>query len=333
MEARYYKRFDDLKVKCNLCPHECIIMSDHSGICRVRTNEGGVLSADMYGAVAAMQFDPVEKKPLYHFHPGREILSLGSLGCNFHCSCCQNYEISQTGRTGFPRLQILSIPKIISTASANPDNIGVAYTYNEPTIGYEFMYDIAAEIHRIGLKNVMVSNGYINQEPLTDLLPFIDAFNIDIKGADKKIHKKFTGGNLEHVLETISAIIASGKHLEITFLVVPGINDDLKLFEKMIEWISTSTGKDTALHISRYFPRFRMNTESTSLQTLNKMAELASKSLSYVYLGNTAGEYYQDTICPGCGSLMIKRNGYQTSRIGISIKGNCSYCGHIIAIG
>lgn len=332
MEARYYQRLKDSKVRCDLCPHECTILPGHSGICKIRTNIDGILLADMYGTVAAMQFDPIEKKPLYHFYPGREILSLGSLGCNFHCSCCQNYEISQTGKVGFPRLQELSVPKILKLAGSNSDNIGVAYTYNEPTIWFEYMYDIALAVNAAGLKNVMVSNGYVNPMPLAELLQFTDAFNIDIKGFDRKVHKQFTGGELDHVLETLSAIVSSGKHLEVTFLVVPGINDDLPLFQKMTEWICTKLGREIPLHISRYFPRYKMTAESTPLKTIRKMAELASQSLSYVYVGNTVESNFQNTTCPECGSLAIIREGYRTDRIGIDSKGLCSGCGYNIAI-
>jgi len=333
MEARYYKRIDNSKVQCFLCPHECTIAPGHSGICKIRTNTDGILTADMYGAVVAMQFDPLEKKPLYHFYPDHEILSLGSLGCNFHCSCCQNYEISQTGKTGFPRLQELSIDKIIDVAVSNPLNIGVAYTYNEPMIWIEYMSDIALAVKNAGLKNVAVSNGYINTVPLLELLRNIDAFNIDIKGFDQKIHKQFTGGDLENVLETIQAIAIYGRHLELTFLVVPGVNDDLKHFEQMLEWIVLKLGKGIPLHISRYFPRFKMSTESTSLESISAMAKMASRYLSYVYIGNTTLDNFQDTICPQCGSLAIKRKGYRANMIGINAKGMCISCGCNIAIG
>ncbi len=332
MEAIYYTPLDNLKVRCTLCPHECVIAPEHSGICKVRTNNNGKLTADIYGVAAAMQFDPIEKKPLYHFYPGKEILSLGGLGCNFHCSCCQNYEISQSGKKGFPRLQELTIEKILALAHSSPDNIGVAYTYNEPMVWFEFMFDIASEISKANLRNVVVSNGYVNREPLSQLLKYIDAFNIDLKGFDNAAHKKFTGGELKYVLQTLKAIVNAGKHLEITFLTVPGINDDPGLFEKMVHWIRTDLSAKIPLHISRYFPRYKSVAEPTPVALLDSLAVIAHKYLDFVYTGNVMKGDFQHTNCPKCGSVVIYREGYRIDRTGMNSKGLCNSCGYPIAI-
>jgi len=332
MEARYYTRLENNEVNCTLCPHNCLISKGHKGICKVRSNNSGVLVAEMYGLLAATHLDPIEKKPLYHFFPGSEIFSLGSLGCNFHCSCCQNYEISQTGKAGFPHLQASSVADVVRATKAFHTSIGVAYTYNEPMIGIEFMQDIAREINSAGLKNIAVSNGYVNKEPLQELIPYFDAFNIDLKCFDAKMHKQFTGGELQYVLETLETIVSGGKHLEITVLLIPGINDDNGIFEKMVSWILRHLGKDIPLHISRYFPRYKMTSESTTVKDIGEKVSLAGRYLNFVYSGNTPGNTRQDTICPGCDSVVIKRKGYSVNMENIDNTGSCLTCGYKIAI-
>lgn len=327
MRARYYQPSRDDSVLCDLCPHRCLIMPGRSGTCRVRTNRQGVLYADTWGHLSATHFDPVEKKPLYHFHPGSEILSLGSLGCNFKCACCQNYEISQSGIKGFPRLLEMNVAEVIKKANSNPANIGIAYTYNEPFVWYEYMFDIAEKAHSEGLKNVVVSNGYVNSEPLLALLPFIDAFNIDLKAFDAKSYKAFSGGELPFVMHTLSEIKRAGKHLEITMLVVPGLNDSLSRFEAMIEWITTHLGRQVPLHLSRYFPQYKMNEPPTPVNTLVTMAERAMEKLDFVYMGNVAGSEYQQTRCPECGQVILDRRGYTVHNLGMGRNGKCNSCG------
>jgi len=330
LEAWYYNKIDDGKVLCSLCPHQCTISSGKSGICRVRTNREGSLQADMYGLLSAMQFDPVEKKPLYHFHPGKEILSLGSLGCNFRCACCQNYEISQSGKAGFPRLQQLTVEDILKLALKKPDNLGVAYTYNEPFVWYEFMADIAREIRAAGKKNVIVSNGYVSEKPLTDLLEFTDAFNIDIKAFSEQGYRKFAHATLKPVLSNLQIIVRAGKHLELTLLLVPEINDSDTEFLLMADWIKENLGADIPLHLSRYFPRYKMNMPATSFVKLREFAGIAKKKLSYVYIGNIPEGGYQDTFCPSCGSRIVSRLGYSVRIDSLNDSGNCVNCGQKI---
>lgn len=330
MEASYYKRLEGKQVRCLLCPHHCVIKPGDSGICKVRSNRDGILHADVYGALSAANFDPVEKKPLYHFHPGYEILSLGSLGCNFNCSCCQNYSISQSGESDFPRMMKLNESEILTLAKRTPENIGIAFTYNEPGVWFEYMLDIARAAKLNGLATAMVSNGYLNDPPLRELLSCIDAFNIDLKTFNDSVHQEFTGAKLKHVKNSLNKISANGNHLEITSLIVPGVGDDEKEFEKMIRWIAKELGSDVPLHISRYFPKYKLQTEATSPALIKRFIEIASAELSYVYAGNLSDNDYQNTYCPQCNSLAISRSGYRTEINGLNSEGGCRSCAYLI---
>lgn len=332
VEASYYKKHADGSVKCMLCPHHCNLLIGESGKCKIRTNIEGTLVAEMYGNLSAVHIDPIEKKPLYHFHPGKEILSLGGLGCNFSCDCCQNYHISQSGKKDYPRLLFMSVQDIIKQAKKAADNIGIAYTYNEPSVWYEFMLEISRAAKSETLENAMVSNGYINKKPLMELIKYMDAFNIDLKCFDSDRHKQFTGGELKYVLNTLRSIRKEGKHLEVTHLVIPGINDDPKVFREMVDWIVMDLGPDTPLHISRYFPKYHMEKNATTAEKLLQFAEIAGGKLQYVYLGNLSLHEYQNTICPNCESLVILREGYSTSLVGLSKDGKCKSCGETVAI-
>jgi len=328
-EALFYES-ENKVVKCTLCPHFCIIKPGKPGSCRVRKNIDGKLFAENYEQVCSMRFDPIEKKPLYHFYPGRTILSVGSVGCNLHCRFCQNWEISQTGVEASFQLKKISAKQIIETALHEEDNIGIAYTYNEPTIWYEYMLDIAKLAFEKGLKNTMVTNGFINPEPLRELIKYMDAFSIDLKAFTNNFYKNLTSAKLDPVLETIKQIKASGKHLEITNLVITNRNDDIEDFTKMIGWIEDEIGKDTVLHISKYFPTYKMSEIATPDNTLINFYNIASKKLEYVYLGNMQTEKGQNTYCPNCKSVVIERSGYYTKTTGLNAKGLCQNCGDVI---
>lgn len=332
IEAGYYRKKEGNQVECLLCPHHCTIRPGDAGKCRIRTNNNGTLMADMYGNLSAVHIDPVEKKPLYHFHPGKEILSLGGLGCNFSCNCCQNYSISQTGKNDFPRVIKMSLENILFEAEKALDNIGVAYTYNEPGVWYEYMFEIAKLIKEKGMKNAMVSNGYINKKPLLDLLPFMDAFNIDLKCFDSNLHEQFTGGKLKFVLNTLKAIVKEGRHLEVTHLLVPGLSDDIQKFNEMVNWIRDELGDSTPLHISRYFPKFHMDSNATPAEMLRDYAEIAAEKLHFVYLGNVSELHFQNTVCPACDTPVILREGYSIHLAGMANNGTCKSCGESIAI-
>ena len=325
-EASYYKKLDANKVQCLLCPHLCVLKKGQSGSCKVRTNVGGSLLADTYGQVSALGFDPIEKKPLYHFFPGRQILSVGTVGCNLHCQFCQNCEISQVSVTESNHLKKISVDNIVIKAMQRNNNVGIAFTYNEPIVWYEFMEDIAKKAKEAGLKTVMVSNGFINPEPLQELLPLIDAFNIDLKAFNERFFKRLTKSTLEPVKENLKVIAQSDSHLEVTNLLIPGHNDSVKDFGAMIDWIASELGLDVPLHLSRYFPRYRLTSGSTAISLMHEYFEFASQKLKYVYLGNLAGEIGSHTYCPECQQKAISRSGYSTTLPGLDAKGRCTNC-------
>lgn len=328
MKAKYFTQEDNKQVRCWLCPHNCLINPGKRGICRVRKNVDGELISDNYGLVSSIAVDPIEKKPLYHFYPGSKILSVGSIGCNLYCKFCQNYEISQSSVDDFPNLREYTPKEIVALAIKEMDNLGIAYTYNEPAIWYEFMLDTARIANRENLKNVIVSNGYISPDPLQELLPFIDAFNIDLKAFTNTFYKHQTSASLPPVLETLKIISKAGKHLEITNLVIPDVNDDEKIFEQMIKWIASELGENTVLHLSRYFPTYRMVNNSTPPILLETLKDIAGNYLKYVYLGNLRSNSGHNTFCPECGAMAIKRAGYLVSYHSLGRDGRCTECGY-----
>jgi len=326
-DAKFYRTIGGKRVRCNLCAHLCLIETGDRGICGVRKNIDGHLKTENYGLVSAIQFDPVEKKPLYHFFPGKSILSFGSIGCNFTCGFCQNCDISQTTVDDYPWLNHYSIDQIMNIAFSDESSIGIAYTYNEPTIYYEFMMDIAKEVERAGLKNVMVTNGYITEDPLKEILPHIDAFNIDLKSFNNDFYREQSGARIKPVKETLKRVSAAGKHLEITNLVIPTLNDQLDQFREMLTWIRDEIGKETVLHLSRYFPAYQMTIPATSKKLLRELYEIALNYLPFTYIGNISDENTSDTRCPACGNVLIERKGYVVKKKGVNETGDCLQCG------
>lgn len=331
IEALHYLRLQNNKLICKLCPHECIINNGKYGVCKVRKNIEGKLFSCVYAKPVTINFDPIEKKPLYHFYPGTVILSLGTPGCNLKCFFCQNSTITQADLNSFDLPQVFPT-EIIQMASKKKMNIGIAYTYNEPVIFFEYMMEIAQLAKESGYKNVMVSNGFINPEPLQDLLKVIDAFNIDLKAFEDKFYIKHTHSRLNPVLNSIKSIRSSGKHLEITNLVIPGLNDDKERFTEMIKWIRNECGSDTVLHLSRYFPRYKCDLPPTPEVTLNELYQIATEHLEYVYFGNYERNTGSDTICPQCHSVVIERNRYNTKLTGLDKNGCCIKCGKSIIV-
>jgi pyruvate formate lyase activating enzyme len=330
-EASYYELAEDKHIRCLLCPHQCLIPPEGSGLCRVRINRHGMLRAASYGQLSALQSDPVEKKPLYHFFPGRMVLSAGSYGCNLRCLFCQNHEISQRSviqenNNSYDPAELLDQLKSL------PGNIGLAYTYNEPVVFFEWVYDMAEMVRLQGLQNIMISNGYINTKPLDKLIDIIDCFNIDLKFFNEESYRKFSGASLQPVLSNLKLIRASGAHLEITHLVVSGMNDNEKEFSGLIQWVRDELGANTPLHISRSFPRFRSSSPPPSESKMLDFYQLAYEKLDYVYLGNLTLEGKSDTLCPNCKRLVVSRHHYACSIHGLDGKGNCSYCGTSVAI-
>ncbi len=331
-EAQFYTKLENYVVQCDLCPWNCELKPGQTGNCKVRSNEKGKLFTHVYNKVAAFGIDPIEKKPLYHFYPGKNIFSIGEVGCNLQCSFCQNHRISQCFASEFNGFYELDSKQIIEKALQSPGNIGIAYTYNEPFTFYEFMLETARLTKKNGLKNVVVSNGYVNPDPLKKLLPFIDAFNIDLKAYSEEFYKAQTKGKLEPVLKTLEIIASSHAHLEITNLIIPGLNDDETEFEKMTKWIASVLGNEVPLHLSRYFPQFKMDLPSTSTKKLETLYELAKQQLKHVYLGNVNDEKRSSTYCTQCGKLLISRNRFNTNVIGLNQIGACSACGNKINI-
>ena len=323
--ALYYETLSDRRVRCTLCPHYCTISENSRGICHVRMNREGMLFTDVDGRYSAIHMDPIEKKPLYHFFPGSSILSLGTKGCNMRCKFCQNHEISQAIPGDYPYMRPLSDEEVIEIAKESKACIGVAFTYNEPTVFFESMMALARKMKFNDLKNVMVTNGYINANPLDELLEFIDAFNIDLKAFRRGFYKKYTHSQLDPVLESLKTVRKSGKHLEITHLVIPGLNSKDKEFEELITWIVDELGPDTVLHLSRFFPAYQLIIDPTPIDLLYRFYDIAKEHLNYVYLGNVNTRFGNDTACHHCGQDLVRRFNYMVEFVGLE-KGRCSGC-------
>ena len=318
-DALFFEKYKD-SIKCLLCPHNCIITEGRSGLCSVRTNKGGILKTINYGEITAMAIDPVEKKPLYHFKPGKDILSVGSFGCNFSCDFCQNYSIAQYKADS----SYLSPGELIERCRNLEGNIGIAFTYNEPSIWYEYIYDTSKKLKEEDPHSsaVLVTNGYIETEPLLKLLPYIDAMNIDLKAFQQDYYKKVCGGRLEPVLATIENAVGRC-HVEITTLLVTGLNDSKEEVEKIASYLG-NLDKNIPLHLSRYFPNYKMDAPPTKLETMLESRDIAKKYLNYVYLGNM-GNIDNSTYCPRCEKLLIERNNFFTD---IYMAGSiCPECG------
>jgi pyruvate formate lyase activating enzyme len=326
LKPLYFKY--DKYVECKLCPHFCKIASGKKGICGVRKNTGEKIELMTYGVISGHSLDPVEKKPLYHFFPGHNILSIGSYGCNMRCDFCQNWHISQKTAESFS--PDTDPDKIATECSSSHKNIGLAFTYNEPVIWFEFMRDTAIRIKEKGLYTVMVSNGFVNSDPLNEITGFIDAFNIDLKAFDESFYKKLTGADLEPVKEALKQIAKAGKHLEVTTLIIPGRNDSEQEMEAESKWISEELGNETPLHISRYYPMYKRDDPATPQSTLARLFETASKHLKYVYLGNTTSDTGQNTICSKCGTVVTVRSGYNARLMNLDNEGRCTRCRNLI---
>ena len=314
-----YWRVEGDAVRCELCPHRCRIAEGKAGICGVRENRGGSLLAATYGKAAAVAVDPIEKKPLFHFHPGRPILSVGSAGCNFRCEFCQNWHLVLRNVP----LADVRIGDLVHAARAER-SIGIAYTYNEPLIQFEFVRDCAQAVRESGMKNVLVTNGYVNPAPLAELLPLVDAMNIDLKSMDPVFYRKTCGGDLAAVLDTIRSA-AKAVHVELTNLLYTGRNDTDEAIRKVIEFVA-ETDPEIPLHFSRYFPQHRATAPPTPPERLLAAYRAAKERLPYVYVGNYHLPGAENTTCPKCGGLVVRRDGYRADPLGLA-GDRCRRCG------
>ncbi len=318
-EAQWFKRREDGKVVCSLCPHGCIIAEGNHGICKVRLNRQGALTLPFYGRLSALAVDPIEKKPLFHYFPGASILSAGFVGCSFRCKFCQNWHISQS--TDVDTWSVSPSELVLKAKSAG--SFGIAYTYSEPLIHAEYLLDAAWEAREAGLKNVLVSNGYINPEPAEEVLALMDAANVDLKSFDSDFYRSETGGKLDEVKRFLGQ--AAGRiHLEVTTLIIPTKNDDPTHLEQLAGFVA-SLSQDIPLHLSCYYPQYKYTIPPTPPALVKKLAEAARKHLRYVYVGNVGSEE-SNTTCPSCGGLLVRRAGYSVHVEGLRVgsHGDCS---------
>jgi pyruvate formate lyase activating enzyme len=328
--AMHYEKLPNQKVKCLLCPRKCIVAKGHRGFCRVRENRDGEYYTLVHSNPCAVHIDPIEKKPLFQFHPGTTALSIATAGCNFTCKNCQNYDISQARPDDTINIDIS--PKGIVELALKYNTPTIAYTYTEPTVFYEYMLETAKIARRKGLLNIYHSNGYINQEALTTLVQYMDGANVDLKGFSDAFYREITGGTLNPVLESLKILKKHGVWLEITNLVIPTKNDSESSIEELCTWVMSELGKETPIHFSRFYPQYKLqNVPPTPVETLKKAAEIARVcGLDYVYIGNVPGVTEEDTYCPRCGKMVIGRTGYYIHNQSIK-DGRCEFCNATIA--
>jgi len=327
-KARFYHR-ENQKIRCRVCAHNCLLGEGQMGLCGARRVEGGELCLLNYGVCVAAAVDPVEKKPLYHFYPGSDIFSLGTWGCNFQCPFCQNWALARgdysRGGEKFTPEEILS-----RLQKLRKDNcIGIAYTYNEPAIWFEFLHDTARLAKQNGYVNALVTNGYLSSEALEELSPYLDALNVDVKAFSEEFYRNYCRGRLNAVKETVERC-AGRFHLEITYLVIPTLNDSRKEVSQLVNWIA-GLNPDIPLHFSRYVPGYRLNLPPTPVKTLDELRCLAMEKLNYVYLGNVPGHPAANTWCPSCQALLIERKGFGAVMRNLEDR-RCSSCGEEIAL-
>lgn len=329
MELARYWTAKESYAKCHLCPRTCLIAKDKVGFCGVRKNIDGKLYALSYGHPVAINLDPIEKKPFYHFHPGTTAFSYGTFGCNFRCKFCCNWDISQA-KIETPESELKPAELVFSAIQAGAQ--GIAHTYNEPTIFFEYAYDIAKLSKPKGIYNVFVTNGYSMEKPLKDIKPYLDAAVIDFKGNNEKFYREFSMADVEEVKKGALRYKKLGIHIEITNLVVPGHNDNFEELREQIKWIYKKFGKDTPYHLLRFFPTAKMpKPQATDIKTLECIYNIAKEEgLNYVYIGNIDSKY-NNTYCPKCNELLIERSFMHTTKISIK-NGKCPKCGIKIPI-
>ena len=324
-EALFYKKMDRQDVQCLLCPRECAISDGRRGFCRNRENRDGTLYTLVYGRPAVVDIGPIEKAPLYHFFPGHFRLCLTCASCNLRCKHCQNWHLSQKT---FDELNHYSYsPLEIVQQAKNQNLFSISFTYTEPTVYYEYLYDISSLAKENGIKTSIVSNGYINREPLLKLLTVLDAVKIDLKGFSEEFYKEVCSASLKPVLESLQTIKEENVWLEIVNLVIPTLNDDPKMIDDMCRWIKENLGVDTPLHFTRFHPDYKLtHLFPTPVSTLESAYEIAKKNgLIYVYIGNVPGHTYNSTYCPSCDRNVISRMHMDVVEMNV-VDGKCKFC-------
>ncbi len=312
-------------VKCELCPNGCSLRKNEKGLCKVRVNRDGKLYTLAYGNPCSVHIDPIERKPLFHFLPSSQSFSLSTAGCNLSCLNCQNWTTSQVSPEETQNID-LSPDEVVAKSVAKGCK-SISYTYTEPVVFYEYVLDIARKSREKKLKNVFISNGFINEKPLKNLIPYLDAANINLKSFSNEVYQKLNGGSLEPVLNTLKILKSEGVWLEITNLIIPTWTDNLEMIKKMCEWLVKNNFQDSPLHFSRFFPMYKLtNLPSTSISVLEKAREIAEKSgMRYIYIGNVPAHPNQNTFCPKCKEIIIERRGFVVVNNYVE-NGKCKFC-------
>ncbi len=329
-EARYYEKLEGNKIQCHLCPWNCIVEPGKRGHCQVRENRKGTYETLVYGKISAYHNDPIEKKPFFHVLPSTYTFSIASVGCNVDCLFCQNWELARRSLNEVHTVKFT--PEDVVKYAKKVNSTSIAFTYNEPTIFNEFVYDVAELAKKNGLRTVIVSNGYINKKPLVDLCKTIDAYKVDLKGFTQEYYQEVVHGRLEPVKDTLVTLRQERVWSEIVYLIVPSLNDNMDDIKRMCTWIVNEVGDDIPVHFSRFYPKYKLkNLPPTPIKTLVEARKTAlDAGIKYAYLGNVPGHEGENTFCPSCNKTLIRRVGYRVYENHIE-KGKCRFCGEEIA--
>ncbi len=331
-EASYYRKLDAGKVECRLCPRRCVVADQENGWCGVRTNEGGTYYTEIFGRPVSMANDPIEKKPLFHFKPGTQVLSLSTAGCNFECQFCQNWEISQFRPEQVPARFGFVSPETLVGLARRHGSKSIAFTYGEPVVFFEYMLATAKASKEAGIPGVMITNGYIEKEPMKELCGTLGAVKVDFKAYDEEFYKKWCRGELKPVLETMKLVKSQGTWLEMVHLTIPTLNDSQEQTKRLCGWVLENLGADVPLHFTRFHPTYKLkNLSPTPISTLEKQYDIArAEGMHFPYTGNLAGHPGESTHCPGCKKVLIRRIGFTVVENNLK-DGACPECGRKIA--
>jgi len=325
-----WEELDGQKVRCNLCGHQCVIAAGEYGLCRVRQNIAGALKTLSYSNIVALNVDPIEKKPLFHFLPGTRSMSVAAAGCNFQCEFCQNWQISQAPRVGGVSGRAVS-PEQIVTGAVSHDCASISYTYTEPTIFFELAYETSRIAQQRGIRNCFVSNGFLTPLAVETIAPYLDAINVDLKAFRDETYRSIMKARLEPVLTCLRALVAAGIWVEVTTLVVPGMNDSTEELRDIAQFIADELGVGVPWHVSRFHGDYKMTSApSTPIETLELACRFGTEAgLKYIYCGNVPGQVDERTHCPSCGQVVIDRAGFSIRAVKLT-DGSCGNCGEKI---